>query len=334
MEVASMLRGLGGLLALALAFFPICWTSSAPAQVAAAQNTPSLATPTADANASWLLDLDAWHAQREYDLAAPGGWLTLVGLEWLKPGINSFGAAPDNAIRLHAQAPDHIGLLTVSGTSTSGQIVQLLAPSGGFPPQLTLDGGPAREGSLSTSDERPATIAWHGLSMVVLRRGSGCVLRIKDADSPARTGFHGLHWYAPDPRYRVTARWIPYKPPQVEKIPTVIGTTLDMKAPGVAEFIVSGKVFILEPVIEGNDTSKLLFILSDETSKTASYEGGRLLNAGLPDHGLGQPGSITLDFNRLYNPPCAYTSFATCPLPPIKNRLPVALEAGEKRYTP
>jgi len=327
-----MLRGLVGLLALALVLFSAWWAKSAQAQAVAAQNTPSSSAPAADPNANWLLDLAAWHAQREHDLAAPAGWLTLVGLEWLKPGINSFGAAVDNAIRLHAHAPDHIGLLTVSSTSTSGQIVQLLAPSGGFPPDLTIDGGPAREGPLSVNDEKPTTIAWHGLSMVVLRRGSACVLRIKDADSPARTGFHGLHWFAPDPRYRVTARWIPYKPPQVEKIPTVVGTTLDLKAPGVAEFLVNGRVFILEPVIEGGDTSKLLFILSDETSKTTSYEGGRLLNTGLPDHGLGQPGSITLDFNRLYNPPCAYTSFATCPLPPAKNRLSVAFEAGEQRY--
>ncbi|HWB33394.1 MAG TPA: DUF1684 domain-containing protein, partial [Acidobacteriaceae bacterium] len=145
--------------------------------------------------------------------------------------------------------------------------------------------------------------------------------------------FHGLQWYAPDSAYRVTARWIPYHPPQIEKIATVLGTTLNMPAPGVAEFLLKGKVYLLEPVLEGGDATHLFFILRDETASTTTYGGGRFLTTGLPDHGLAHPGSLTLDFNQLYNPPCAYTPYATCPLPPNKNRLPVPIEAGEQRYT-
>ncbi len=282
--------------------------------------------PSADA-ANWRSQLDAWRAQREHELAAPDSWLTLVGLDWLKPGVNSFGAAADNQIKIHAQAPDRIGLLTVSGST-----VQLLSPSGGFPPNLKLDGNPAREGTLSADNNKPSTLTWHGLSMVVLPRGGRYALRIKDADSPTRTTFRGLHWYAPDERYRVTARWIPFTPPHIEKIPTIIGTTLNLPAPGIAEFSLDGKTFRLEPVIEGGEQNKLFFILRDQTSQTTTYQAARFLTTGLPSQGLSAPGTLILDFNELYNPPCAYTPYATCPLPPEQNRLPVALEAGEERY--
>lgn len=291
-------------------------------------------SPSASDNdtVAWLHDLQAWREQRAHEVDAPDGWLSLIDLVWLKSGLNSLGAAADNHIHITAHVPDHIGLITVSGSAPANTIIQLLAPSGGFPADLKIDGRPAREGPLNTSDKNPSTITWHGLSLVVLRRGDRFVLQIKDADSPARTAFHGLRWFPPNPEYRVTARWIPYKPPQVEKIPTAIGTTLDMPAPGVAEFLLDGKTVLLEPVIEGGDSSKLFFILTDKTAPAATYSGGRFLSTGLPDHGLNQPGKLVLDFNRLYNPPCAYTTYATCPQPPEKNRLPILLEAGEFRY--
>ena len=183
--------------------------------------------------------LGAWRDQREKEISAPDGWLTLAGLEWLKPGFNTVGSGSDSQIRLPGKAPAHLGMITVNGKPTgedSSNAVQLLAPAGGFPADLSMDGKPAREGSLVVSNSRATTIAWHGLSLIVLKRGDRFVLRIKDADSPARAGFHGLNWYAPNPNYRVTARWVPFKPAQVEEIPTVIGTTLRLPAPGLAMF--------------------------------------------------------------------------------------------------
>jgi len=301
------------------------------AVVLCAQASPSQATsvsaPRAD-DAQWRAQLEAWRTRRERELAAPDGWLTLVGLEWLKPGVNSFGTAPDCAIKIRAQAPQHFGLLTVSGKT-----VQLLAPAGGFPADFQLDGKPAREGTLSADDAKPSTLGWHGLAMVVLPRGGRYALRIKDADSPTRTEFKGLHWYPPDPGFRVIAKWIPYSGPRVEKIPTIINTTLDMPAPGVAEFTLNDKSLRLEPVFEGGERDKLFFILRDLTSRTTTYEAARFLHTGLPSNGVDQPGTLVLDFNELYNPPCAYTPYATCPLPPEQNRLPVAIEAGEQRYS-
>lgn len=283
---------------------------------------------TSAIDTTWLQELSKWRSQREQELSAPDGWLTLVGLEWLKPGANSFGAASDNAIRIHSKTPDHIGSLDVSGTT-----VKLLAPTGGFPPELQVDGKPAVEGQLTTDGAKPSTMTWHGVTMVVLPRGDRFALRIKDADSRTRTGFRGLKWYAPNASLRVTAKWTPYTPPHIEQIPTIIGTTLNMPAPGVAEFTLHGKVVRLEAVFEGTENDKLFFILRDTTSKTTTYEAARFLHTELPSNGVGKPGTLTLDFNELYNPPCAYTPYATCPLPPPQNRLDVAIEAGEQRYS-
>lgn len=295
------------------------------------------AAPNAKELAQWQKELSAWRAQREKEISAADGWLTLTGLEWLKSGVNSVGSGPDNQIRLGAKEPEHLGLLTVSGEVSSVDpsivsIVQLLSPSGGFPPGLTLDGKPAREGRLSAEEAKPSTIGWHGLSLVVLRRGDRYVVRIKDPSAPARADFHGLNWYAPDLDYRITARWVPYQPPQIEEIPTVIGTTLKLAAPGLAMFALGGKVVHLEPVVEDPTGKTLFFILRDETSKKTTFGGGRFLHTGLPDHGLDQPGNLILDFNRLENPPCAYTVYATCPLAPKQNQLGVSIEAGEQRY--
>lgn len=300
------------------------WSAVLPAPAPAQSNAPAL---PAAIDAQWRQSLTAWRDAHEREIAAPDGWLTLTGLEWLKPGINSVGATEDNQIKLRGQAPGHLGSLTVAGKT-----VQLLAPIGGFPPALQIDGKPAREGALTIDNEHPSLITWHSLTLVVLDRGGHFALRIKDANSPLRSGFHGLNWYAPDPRFLVAAHWIPYTPAHVEKIPTIIGTTLDLPAPGIAEFTLAGQTLRLEPVLEDPTGKSLFFILRDATSKTTTYGAARFLHTGLPDHGLAQPGVLLLDFNRLENPPCAYTPYATCPLPPEQNRLSVAIEAGEQRF--
>ncbi len=289
----------------------------------------SQTTPAFD-QAAWRRDVDNWRAQREKEIDAPDGWLTLVGLEWLKPGLNTVGAAADNQIRIAAHAPDHLGVFSVISTS-----VELKAPAGSaFPADLQLNDQPAHEGPLVVDDLKPSVLKWHGLSLLVLNRAGRFVLRIKDADSPTRSAFHGLNWYPPDPTFRIQARWIPYTPPHIEKIPTVLGNTLDLPSPGVAEFTLYGKTLRLEPVLEDPHGKTLFFILRDQTRYDTTYEAARFLHTEFPDQGLDKPGSLVLDFNRLENPPCAYTPYATCPLPPEANRLLIRIEAGEKRYTP
>ena len=286
------------------------------------------ATPQAGptSEASWRRDLLTWRELQAKKLQAPDGWLSLAGLEWLNEGDNTFGSASENRIRIEADVAPHLGVLRLSHNTVS-----LAPPLGGFPQGLLLDGHTPRAQALGSADT-PSILTDSTLSMFVIHRGDRYALRLKDSHSPARLQFHGLKWYAPNERYRIAARWIPYAPAKIVKIPTILGTTIEMPVPGVAEFVVDGQTTRLEPVLESPKATELFFILRDTTSKTTTYGAARFLYTTFPDQGLNKPGKLWLDFNRLENPPCAYTPYATCPLPPPQNRLTVALPAGEQRY--
>jgi len=284
----------------------------------------ALAAAAATIGTHWKEDLQQWRDQRAQKLSAPDGWLTLVGLEWLQPGSNTFGAAADNRIRLHAQVADHLGVLELKGNE-----VYLSAPAS----SLQLNGSPAHAAKIDTDGPNPTVLKAGTLTLLVIHRGDRFALRIKDSQAPTRVNFRGLHWYAPDPHYRIEAKWVPYSPPHEESIPTIIGTTLKLPAPGIAEFTLDGKTIRIEPVIEEPGDKQLFFILRDTTSRTTTYGAARFLYTDFPDNGLDKPGHLVIDFNRLQNPPCAYTPYATCPLPPPQNKLAIALPAGEQRYS-
>jgi len=271
----------------------------------------------------------AWRQQHTADLLKPDGWLSLAGLEWLQPGDNSVGAAPDSKIHL-SKGPAHLAVLHLEGDN-----VTLNPPPGGFPQDLLVSGAPAKPQSLraeGNKDKFAPRMTIGDLNLYVIRRESRFALRIKDAHSPSITGFHGLKWYPPDETYRVTAKWIPHSPYKTITLATLIGTSYDQPVPGVAEFTLAGKTFRLEPVLEDPAVAKLFFILRDTTSTTTTYGACRFLYTGFPSKGLDKPGELVLDFNRVENPPCAYTPYSTCPLPPPGNRLPIALPVGEQRY--
>lgn len=281
----------------------------------------------ASASDAWQPELLNWRAERATRLQVPEGWLSLIGLEWLKEGENSFGSAADNRIQI-AKAPAHVAVVRLDHGA-----LRLQPPAGGFPAELVVDGHPAQEQALYADDgATPSKFKMGKLTVILIHRDERIGLRIKDLDAPTRTGFHGLRWYEPDARYRVHAKWIPYNPPKMLDIPTILGTVDKLPAPGAAEFTVDGQVVRLEPVLEDPESKELFFILRDATSKTTTYGAGRFLYTDLPDHGVSQPGELWLDFNRLINPPCAFTPYATCPLPPPQNRLSVAIPAGEQRY--
>ncbi|MBV8515527.1 MAG: DUF1684 domain-containing protein [Acidobacteria bacterium] len=275
-------------------------------------------------------DLLVWRAAHAADLQKPDGWLALAGLVWLEPGDNSLGSGADNKVRLPASGPAHVGVLHLEGTAVS-----LRAPAGGFPVGLLVDGKPAQAQDLHTSsdnDKGNPRMTVGALNFYAVRRGDRFALRIKDAKSPTLVGFHGLKWYPPNDHYRVRAKWIPFNPPKTIKLATMIGTAYDAPVPGGAEFQLDGKTYRLEPVTEDKPPVKLFFILKDTTSATKTYGACRFLYTPLPPNGLDQPGELVLDFNHLENPPCAYTPFATCPLPPAGNRLKIPLPVGELRY--
>jgi uncharacterized protein len=281
-------------------------------------------------DAGWQQEIATWRAQHAVDLQKPDGWLALAGLEWLEPGDNSFGAAKDNKIRLPASGPAHVGVLHLDA-----ETVTLNPPAGGFPAGFQIDGKPVQAQALHTDpdhDKNNPRLTIGTLNMYVIHRGDRFALRIKDAKSAALTGFHGLKWYAPNQEYRVTARWIPYAPQKTFTIATLIGTSYPAQVPGSAEFSLHGKTYRLDPILDDPEVAKLFFVLRDTTSATKTYGACRFLYTGFPDHGLDKPGELVLDFNRLENPPCAYTPYATCPLPPPQNRLPIPLPVGEQRY--
>jgi len=315
----KLVRALWTALALALAITPLAIT----------HGQPEMAVPLAQ-DGGWQKEITEWRAQHAAELQKPDGWLALTGLEWLEPGGNSFGSAKDNKIHLPPNGPEHMGVLHLEG-----ETVSLNPPAGGFRAGFLIDGKPVQAQALHTDpdhDKNNPHLTIGTLNMYVIHRGERFALRIKDAKSAALTGFHGLKWYAPNQAYRVTAHWIPYSPHKTFTIATLIGTSYPAQIPGSAEFTLHGKTYRLDPILEDPAVAKLFFVLRDTTSATKTYGACRFLYTGFPDQGLDKPGQLVLDFNRLENPPCAYTPYATCPLPPRQNRLPIPLPVGEQRY--
>jgi len=272
----------------------------------------------------------AWRTQHAADLQKPDGWLSLVGLEWLEPGETSIGSAQDNKIHLPSTAPAHIGILKLQNDA-----VTLLPPKEGFPSGLQIDGAPAKQLSLRADQDKDkfnSHVTIGTINFYVIKRADKFALRIKDAKSPSLLEFHGLKWFELNPEYRVTAKWTPYVPAKSVSLLTLVGTEYSEPVPGFAEFTLQGKTFRLEPVLEDPNNPKLFFILRDTTSTETTYPACRFLYTTFPNHGVDRPGELLLDFNHLENPPCAYTPYATCPLPPAGNRLPIALPVGEQRY--
>lgn len=279
---------------------------------------------------SWEKEEQAWRAQHAADLQKPDGWLSLIGLEWLSAPETSIGSAADNKVRLPESAPAHLAVVKLENATVS-----LLAPPGGFPAGLNVDGSAAKEQVLRADpdhDKLNSHLTFGTLNLYAIRRGDRFALRIKDSKSPSITGFHGLKWYPPDSNYRVTAKWVPYRPAKSVSLVTLVGTSYDQPVPGYAEFVLQGKTYRLEPVLEDPQSARLFFIMKDTTSAETTYPACRFLYTPLPDHGVDQVGELVLDFNHMENPPCAYTPYATCPLPPTGNRLPIALPVGEQRY--
>ena len=290
----------------------------------------SLAQAVRAQDSAWQKSVDEFHEKHTANLQKPDGWLSLVGLEWLQPGDTSVGSAPDNKVKLPAAHPAHLAVFHLENN-----VVTLLPPKDGFPAGLVVGGKAAAQQVLRTdpdSDKNNPHLIVGTLNLYAIRREGRFALRIKDSESPSLKQFHGLKWYSPDEAYRVTAKWIPYTPPKSVTLLTLVGTSYPQPVPGAAEFVLQGKTYKLEPVLEDPADTKLFFILRDTTSATTTYGACRFLYTALPSNGLDKPGELVLDFNRLENPPCAYTPYATCPLPPQGNRLPIALPVGEKRY--
>lgn len=269
--------------------------------------------------ASYEAELEKHRAARVAELKADDGWLTVAGLFWLKPGVNVAGSAKSSDVVLPATAPARLGTFDLK----DGKVSFTADPASG----VTSAGRPVATVDLSSTGGEPVILAAGDLRMFVIRRDDRFGIRMRDLGSEARAQFKGLEYFPTAPSLLVKAAFVPYKEPRRIPIPNVLGQTPEMESPGYVTFTLNGRELRLEPVYETREKKDLFFIFKDLTSRDATYPAGRFLHAALPVNG-----HVVLDFNKAYNPPCAFTDFATCPLPPKQNQLPVRIEAGELAY--
>lgn len=265
---------------------------------------PLLAAAVAAGGPAFADAWSAWHAQRIERLRAPEGWLALVGLHWLSPGENRVPGLP--------------GAFVVEG----GKVRLEAGPGDGW----TLRGAPVSRAALATDGGgAPDRLGLGTRTVAIIDRGGKLAARVWDSASPARAAFTGIDAFPPDPRWRIRARWEPYATPRRVEVPSVVGIPQVETAPGRAVFEVDGRTLSLEPTLQ--EDGSLFFVFRDATAPKETYGAGRFLSAPAP-----RDSEVVLDFNRAVNPPCAFTPYATCPLPLPENVLPVRVEAGEKRW--
>ncbi len=279
------------------------------------------------ADADLVRSVEAWRAQRYAALRRPRSWLTLVGLDWLAEGANRIGTHPSNTVRLAAGPPvaGTIDLHADVATATSG-------PEG----MLRLDGRAARDLPLvpdvDSTDARPATLlAVQRYQMQLIRRGAQRErfgVRTWDTASPATSAFMGIAHWPIDPSWALRASFVPWPSPRAISVPDVIGDVLEEMSPGSVRFDRDGATYALDALV-GGDGGELWLVFGDATNGRETYGGGRFLYTPAPD----ADGTLLFDFNRAYNPPCVFSRFATCPLPPVQNRLSLRIEAGEQAWS-
>lgn len=270
--------------------------------------------PAASA-ATYEQSIRAWQEHRNAGLRSPNGWLTLVGLFWLKSGENSIGSAQSNDLVLPKAAPEHLGSLRRSGNAV------IFTPLDGA---VTIDGKPVSQPvQLSHDEDHPDVVQSGTISFFVIQRGRRLGVRAKDSDSAVLKKFTGMPFFPIDPALHFAgARFVKDE----HKIPilNILGQSEPEESPGYVAFHYQGQEYRLRPIYEGQT---LFFLFKDPTNKTNTYQAGRMLNTP-----LAKDGKVDLDFNKAYNPPCTFTPYATCPLPPKENTLPFPVNAGEMRY--
>jgi uncharacterized protein (DUF1684 family) len=278
----------------------------------------------APVDARFLAANEAWRFARTADLVRPDGWTSLVGLHWLQLKAHYVGSGEriGNGVRF-AYGPPRLGMVS---RDDAGRF--WLTPESGL--DLTLNGAPlkGRVALRGDQDAEPSVIGFDAGKgqLSLIGRGDRHALRVKHADAPTRLQFAGLDYWPADPGWRIKARFVPHPVGRTLAIGDIVGTQSRVSNPGAVEFERDGKTWRLEALGEvGRD---LFFVLADGTSGHGSYPAGRFLDAAWP----GSDGLVELDFNRAYNPPCVFTLFATCPLPPPENRLALPITAGEKNY--
>lgn len=264
-----------------------------------------------------------WQVERAQGLKSDTGWLTLVGLFWLKEGETTVGRGAENAIRVNNPA-----LARVAGAFLlAGESVRFIAKSNGG---IMYDGKPATALDLAPDTTGNPTVLESGpLSFILIERAGQYGIRVRDKQSPVRLNFKGLDYFPVTLNWVFDAHFEPYEPQRSITIVNILGMEQPMDCPGAVVFTKDGQQYRLDALLEEPGATELFVMFADQTSGKETYGAGRFLYPDLPENG-----TVRLDFNKAYSPPCAFSNFATCPLPPSQNRLPLRVEAGEKTYDP
>jgi uncharacterized protein (DUF1684 family) len=265
---------------------------------------------------AYLKEFNIWKEKRLASLKSENGWLNLAGLFWLEDGINTIGSDTSNNIVFPDKAPAMLGEYILEKRQ-----VRFIAEPGA---EVLMNGKPVREIGVKTDQTgNPTLLETGSLAWFIIERGDRFGIRLRDYEYPAIDQLTHIETFPPDPGWIVEATFEPYEEPRELLVPTVIGTEEKNTCPGILRFQVNGVEQQLYPVSAGQ---RLFIIFADETSALETYGGGRFLYVEKPD----RKDRVIIDFNKAYNPPCAFTKYATCPLPPRENFLTVRIEAGEK----
>lgn len=263
----------------------------------------------------YLIELNHWRQETEDSLRSENSWLALAGLHWLQEGETRIGSDPSSDAVLPGSAPPDVGTLEVSSTGVCFHAACSPAP--------TLDGQEIREADLRPdTEDDPSLLELGPLAMLIIRRGKRWGLRVWDNSRVERREFPGRRWFRPDRRFQTEAQFETVEAGRKILVPNETGMATEEPVAGLLRFPLKGRQLQLVALPRGK--GKLFLIFADITSGNSTYGPGRFLLADAP-----LDGRTLLDFNYAYNPPCAFTAFATCPLPPAGNRLDVKVEAGE-----
>ena len=267
----------------------------------------------------YISQIKSWHQKRIENLKKENGWLNLVGLFWLKKGKNTFGTNPHNDIIFpKGKAPGEIGAFILKDSVVTIKI------NGGV--DVTYNNRPVHEMNLRTDlSGDPTELTLGFLKWFIIKRGERYGVRLRDLNAEMLNEFTGIDTFPIDESWKLIAKFEAYNPPKSISIPTILGTIDKDTSPGALLFEKNGNQYKLDAIVEGN---QFFIIFADETSGKETYGAGRFLYTDLPDSN----GNVILDFNKAYNPPCAFTPYATCPLPPRQNYLKLRVTAGEKKY--
>ena len=271
------------------------------------------------AQTDYVKSIEKWRSDEERDLKKEDGWLTLAGLFWLKDGVNTVGVGSDFDVRLTNNFKGgKFGEITFKDGTATLKVEEGVEAQGDDKNVTNIQ-------LVSDEQGKPTKIRTGTQTLYMIKREDRYGIRLKDSNSKARLNFKGSNWFPVDETYKVKAQFEASPEAKEVMIPNVMGGFFKMKSPGMLKFNLKGKDCSLQPVEDDDGT--LFIIFHDRSNETDTYKAGRFLHADKAVNG-----ETVLDFNKAENPPCAFTSFATCPLPPPQNDLEVEVKAGEKRY--